>query len=85
MRTDAEGYRIDESGQRLPDQEPSGAAAAVAASSGGAAAASAPFLRDDDEPDLADAENPFATAEANAADTSTDSAWDDARRGYEGW
>ena len=62
VRTDAEGYRLDESGQRLPDQEPTGAAPAVAASSGGAAAAaSAPFLRDDDEPDLADAENPFAT------------------------
>ena len=46
-----------------------------------AAAASAPFLRDDDEPDLADAENPFATPEADAADTSTDSASDDRAMG----
>ena len=82
VRTDAEGYRIDESGQRLPDREPvRRCTRSVAASSGAAAAASAPFLRDDDEPDLADAENPFATAEADAADTSTDSAWDDRAMG----
>jgi hypothetical protein len=52
-----------------------------------AAAASAPFLRDDDEPDLADAENPFATnashEDAETSDASTDSAWDDSAVGTE--
>ncbi|TQM64660.1 sunset domain-containing protein [Humibacillus xanthopallidus] len=89
VRTDAEGYRLDESGQRLPGQDPEGAAhaAPVVATGAAAAAASAPFLRDDDEPDLADAENPFATnashEEAETADASTDSAWDDSTVGTE--
>jgi hypothetical protein len=70
VRTDAEGHRLDESGQRLPAQESAGATAAAATAGGTAAAASAPFLRDDDEPDLADAENPFATNDARG-DTET--------------
>ncbi|HET7800327.1 MAG TPA: hypothetical protein VFL38_07885 [Humibacillus xanthopallidus] len=86
VRTDDEGYRLDESGQRLPGQEPQGAAhAAPVVATGAAAAASAPFLRDDDEPDLADAENPFAMnaahENADTADASTEAAWEDSTVG----
>src|SRR6476620_1541915 len=95
VHTDAEGYRLDEAGQRLAGLEPggtahtapaaSGAAQAAPAASGAPAAASAPFLRDDDEPDLADAENPFATKAAHehpeTSDGATEPASDDSTVG----
>ena len=63
--TDAEGYRLDERGERLPGQEPSRsgtAAGAAAGAAGTAAVGAAAFTHDDEEDDLADAENPFAPA-----------------------
>ncbi len=56
VRTDDEGHRLDDSGRRIP-------ASPVASALGMSALA-----QDDDEPDLADHENPFATSAAGEQD-----------------
>jgi len=63
VRTDPEGYRLDERGERFAGQEPSrsGAGAGGAGAAGAAAVGAAAFTQDDEEDDLADAENPFAS------------------------
>ncbi|MHA3835549.1 sunset domain-containing protein [Terrabacter sp. AAH1] len=85
VRTDDEGYRIDEDGNRLPGQEDSsrqrssgaaGAAGGLAAGAGGATFAAA--HDDDDEDDLADAENPFAPSSASAPEPMEQAAATDA-------
>ncbi|NUO36620.1 MAG: hypothetical protein HOQ27_16370 [Dermatophilaceae bacterium] len=77
VRTDDEGYRLDEDGDRLPGQEASsrqrstgaaGAGAAGAVAAGAGAATFAAAHDDDDEDDLADAENPFASAASTGSE-----------------
>ena len=91
VRTDDEGYRLDEDGNRLPGREHSsgqrstgaaGAGAAGAVAAGAGAATFAAAHDDDDDDDLADAENPFASASASAPATQQEDAAatrDDAR------
>src|SRR6478752_3285676 len=66
--TDDEGYLVDDAGSRLPGQEPPRGAGVAAGAAGAAAVGAAAFTHDDDEDDLADAENPFAPSSAGADD-----------------